>query len=393
MPDQPSQIVIVQWPRFGPYHLARLNAAAEILRHEGFHLKGLEIAGQDEIYSWEPIRTETTFERQTLFPNNRYEAVGRRQLWSAISGNLDGLQPATVAICGYVDPAAQTILAWCRFRGRPAILMSDSKADATTWRHFWKKPPKRFLVSLFSAALCAGSPQLAYLEQLGMERERIFLGYDAVDNDYFCQGAESARREPEQARQLPGLELTKPFFLTSARFIRCKNLPGLLDAYRIYRQQIEPDQAWRLVIIGDGPERHHLEQIIQRSNIPETCLPGFRQLDELPAYYGLAGAFILPSWRDQWGLVVNEAMAAGLPVLVSEGCGCVPDLIDPGRTGYRFDPADISGLAQLMIQVSSDNFDRQAMGAAAQAHISHWGPDRFAKGLLAAVNHVLKRGI
>jgi glycosyltransferase involved in cell wall biosynthesis len=230
-----------------------------------------------------------------------------------------------------------------------------------------------------------------------MSRERIFLGYDAVDNNYFRQGAakvrraEKVRREPEIVWQPPGLGSPKPFFLASARFIQRKNLDSLLGAYHLYRQQVEPDRAWRLVILGEGSERHHLEQIIQRSNIPDICLPGFRQVEELPVYYGLAGAFIHPALQEQWGLVVNEAMAAGLPVLVSDRCGCVPDLIDPGRTGLLFDPADISGLAQLMIQVSADGFDRQAMGAAAQTRIGRWGPERFAEGMQAAFDSVRQR--
>jgi glycosyltransferase involved in cell wall biosynthesis len=271
--------------------------------------------------------------------------------------------------------------------------MSESKEDDVSQRYFWKELPKKLLVSQYSAALCGGRPHRAYLEQLGMDRKQIFLGYDVVDNEYFRYGAEKIRLHPESARHFPGLDSAEPFFLASARFIRRKNLDNLLVAYHNYRQQVKPDRAWRLVILGDGPERSYLKQLIRRLNIPDPCLPGFRQIEELPAYYGLAGTFIHPALQEQWGLVVNEAMAAGLPVLVSNRCGCVPDLIDPGRTGLLFDPADTSELAQLMTRVSSDNFNRQAMGAAAQAHIGHWGPDRFAEGMLATVTYVQERAI
>jgi hypothetical protein len=199
--SQYSRIVTVQWPRFGPYHLARLEAAAGRLQQEGFQLVALEIAGQDATYSWQQIQKDSPFERNTLFPRAKFEAFGRRQLWPAIDSYLDALQPTAVAICGYAGPAAQLLLAWCRLRGRSAILMSESKADDLARRHFWKEWPKQLLVGQYSAALCGGRPQRAYLEQLGMGREGIFLGYDAVDNDYFRQGAAKIRRAMGAAAQ------------------------------------------------------------------------------------------------------------------------------------------------------------------------------------------------
>ena len=81
-------------------------------------------------------------------------------------------------------------------------------------------------------------------------------------------------------------------------------------------------------------------------------MPGFKQYDELPIYYGLAGAFIHASTTEQWGLVVNEAMAAGLPVIVSERCGCAPDLVENGRNGFTFDPYDVDALTHLMLKMA-----------------------------------------
>ncbi len=99
----------------------------------------------------------------------------------------------------------------------------------------------------------------------------------------------------------------------------------------------------------------------------------------------MAGAFVHASTTEQWGLVVNEAMAAGLPVLVSERCGCAPDLVRDGVNGFTFDPYDPGQLADLMLKVSSDQCDRLAMGRASQEIIKDWGPERFADGLMQAV--------
>jgi glycosyltransferase involved in cell wall biosynthesis len=119
-------------------------------------------------------------------------------------------------------------------------------------------------------------------------------------------------------------------------------------------------------------------------------LPGFKQYDELPAYFGLAGAFAHASTTEQWGLVANEAMASGLPVLVSNRCGCAQDLVQEGVNGFTFDPCDIEQLAKLMLRVSDSQFPISDFGAASRRIISSWGPERFANGLRDAVTTALK---
>ena len=117
------------------------------------------------------------------------------------------------------------------------------------------------------------------------------------------------------------------------------------------------------MILGDGHLRPQLTRRVEQLGIAEdVLLPGFKQYDELPAWYGLAGAFVLASTTEQWGLVVNEAMASGLPVLVSERCGCAPDLVEDGVNGFTFDPYDVEGLAGLMQRVAAmTDEQRQAM--------------------------------
>jgi glycosyltransferase involved in cell wall biosynthesis len=124
--------------------------------------------------------------------------------------------------------------------------------------------------------------------------------------------------------------------------------------------------------------RHGLNDVVH--------LPGFRQYADLPAYYGLAGAFVHASTIEQWGLVVNEAMAAGLPVVVSRGCGCADELVVPGRNGYTFDPLDPSELTRCLLHVASDRCNRQVMANEGRVIIADWTPDRFATGLSQAVD-------
>jgi glycosyltransferase involved in cell wall biosynthesis len=113
----------------------------------------------------------------------------------------------------------------------------------------------------------------------------------------------------------------------------------------------------------------------------------------LPAYYGLANAFIHASTTEQWGLVVNEAMASGLPVLVSNRCGCATDLVQEGVNGFTFDPHNVEQLAQLMLKISAcQDVRMSAFGDASRTIISKWGPERFALGLQGAVRQALAVG-
>ena len=243
---------------------------------------------------------------------------------------------------------------------------------------------KRWIISYYNAAICSGSPQRLYLIKLGMKSNRIFNGAGVIDNDYFWQTAQAARQNPRKYSKMPGLDSSVRFFLASARFIECKNIDGLLRAYSLYLSKNKNNKVyppWRLVIIGDGPCRSAINQMILDEGITGVILPGFLQIDQLPIYYGLASTFILPSHKDTWGLVVNEAMAAGLPILVSKNCGCASDLVREGENGFTFDSNDVDILSELMEKMSSNKVDLTSMRIASTMRIKEWDLIKFAQGL------------
>jgi len=384
------ETLAIHWPRFGPYHLARLQATCNYMKPLEIRVVGLETAYKDGIYPWRQESGSAQFERYTAFPRNSYKSVSWIKVVKRLFKLLNTINPTAVAINGYSTVDSLAILSWCILNQRPAILMMESKRNDAP-RQVWKEKIKRGMVSRFMSALCGGSLQRAYLEELGMPSKKIFLGYDAVDNDYFEQASHRVRQSPGAYRNLPGLETPGYFFLASARFIPRKNLDGLLLAYSRYRYQMRGLGLfpWRLVILGDGEERSSLEKMILDQEIEGTSLPGFRQIDELPAYYGLASVFIHPPLQEQWGLVVNEAMASGLPVLISERCGCVPDLIQEGLNSFCFNPQDLSTLVQLMLRCSTGEINLKDVGEAARQHIRDWGPERFAQGMYQALRVAL----
>jgi glycosyltransferase involved in cell wall biosynthesis len=265
--------------------------------------------------------------------------------------------------------------------------MSESHACDET-RRWPKETIKKRVVGMCSAGLVGGGAHVDYLAALGMSRNRIFTGYDVVDNDYFAKHSEAARLDALRLRAR--LNLPEKYLLASSRFIAKKNLPRLLEAYRGYRQLAGPT-AWKLVLLGDGPLKPQLLARIQQLDLAaDVLLPGFKQYDELPAYYGLAGAFVHASTTEQWGLVVNEAMACGLPVLVSERCGCAPDLVAPGENGFTFNPLHASALAQLLRRIAGNECDRATMGEASREIIARWPLKTFAVNLKSATEIALE---
>ncbi|MEZ4702141.1 MAG: glycosyltransferase [Rhodothermales bacterium] len=386
--SRPIRRLCVQWARLGPYHLARLAAAHARAVADGRQIVALETASGDATYAWVRESAQTPFPREIVFPDRVFEEIDAATIHRGIIAALDRIDPDAVAITSYSTPDARACLLWCRKKGRPAILMTETKEDDAD-RIGWREAVKRSLVGLYDAALVGGSPHQAYFEKLGVPPASVFQGFDAVDNRFFADGADAARRSPAAWAHLPGLADPAPYFLASNRFVARKNLDRLVRAYGAYRRQTAT--PWRLLLLGDGAERPALEALLRREAIEGVVFCGFRQIDELPAYYGLAGAFVHPALVEQWGLVVNEAMAAGLPVLVSERAGCARDLIRNGVDGYTFDPTDTPELTRLLGLVAGDTADRAAMGAAARETIALWSPDRFARGLWDAAEYAGSR--
>jgi glycosyltransferase involved in cell wall biosynthesis len=365
----------------GPYAVARLNALSD--RYDVIAVEGSRAS---TIYAWDEVVGLDRFERVTLFMDGAIEAQSRNAVLRRVYAVLDYHKPDVAVVPGWSLSWALAMLAWACERKVPAVVMSESSADDAN-RVRWREKIKSRIVRNFVAAHVGGCRHVDYLVSLGMPSERIFLGYDAVDNEYFGHGAEVARRNASFWRSRLGLP--KNYFLASARFIEKKNLIRLISAYDSYRRR-SGKATWHLVLLGDGELRSRIERQISELCLNErVILPGFKQYAELPVYLGLAGAFVHASTAEQWGLVVNEAMACSLPVLVSERCGCTPELVHRGRNGFVFDPLNVEELSARLTEIASVHCDRRAMGQCGRQIISQWGPDRYADGLSQAVGLAL----
>ena len=376
----------VLFNRIGPYHYARIRAASS-----SFRLTAVEYSNRDSIYAWDETQGADGFDRVTLFKGSRVESLPVRQVRCAVRDALSWINPEVVAIPGWADCASWAALRWCLSHRVPAIAMSET----TAWdgpRQFHREWVKRQLVSGFQAGLVGGNLHRKYLATLGVPAENAFLGYDAVDNEYFTTEVAKIRGQKSEVRMKSGLP--EHFFLASARFVENKNLNRLLKAYHRYRQLAKSEAVWDLVLLGDGPLRDSLCSLRSTLDLePHVLMPGFKQYHDLPAYYGLASAFVHASTTEPWGLVVNEAMAAGLPVLISNRCGCAYDLVQEGHNGFTFDPYDVEQLARLMYRLTlTPKHQLDQLGTNSSEAIKKWGLARFEEGLSHAVRKAMEVG-
>jgi glycosyltransferase involved in cell wall biosynthesis len=392
--------VAVVFHHIGPYHHARLNAAADKLSVTGIEWSA---KGYD---AWGAAATPARYHKVSLFPEATNHSPDNAELRCAFWSALEQTNPDVVAVNGWNNFGSLIGANCCLRRGIPMVVMSESSRqdEPRTW---WKEAIKRRTVGLYSTALVGGQRHVEYLVELGMPRERVFTGYDVVDNDYFGRRTAEIRNSKFELRNTRSLP--ENYFLASARFIEKKNLSTLIEAYAEYRRrssafanqpthkatagreatadkEIAANVPWDLVILGDGPLRETLNSQLSTLKLNEHVhLPGFKPYDELPVYYALANAFVHASTTEQWGLVVNEAIASGLPVIVSDRCGCVPELLN--GNGFTFDPTNEHELtARLLEMASLSDQEQKHLGENSYRIAANFAPERFGEGLERAAS-------
>ena len=228
MVDKPR--IAVVFHHMGPYHHARLNAAADRLSVTGIEWSA---KGYD---AWGAAESPARYHKVSLFPEATAHCPGNAKLKQAFWTALEQARPDVVAVNGWNNFGSLISANCCVHRGIPVVVMSESSRQ-DEHRTSWKEAIKRRIAGLYSAALVGGQRHIEYLAELGMPRERIFTGYDVVDNRYFRHKAEEVRSQRLEVRQK--YALPENYFLASARFIEKKNLARLVQAYAEYRRRSE----------------------------------------------------------------------------------------------------------------------------------------------------------
>jgi 1,2-diacylglycerol 3-alpha-glucosyltransferase len=374
MMTPPSVAVI--WIDWYAYHVARFEAVANHVAFRG-RAAGIELVGGEGVHAGMRFRDvgRSQLPIITLLPSANWSTAGQWRLAVMLWQRLTALRPSLVMVPGYYTLPALAAAVWGRLHRARTVLMSES-TEADHARRPWKEAIKGTLVrNLFNYAVVGGTRHRDYLLRLGFDGSRIGERYNVVDNAFFADGVDALRA----AGRPDDFAAPNRYFLFVGRLAPEKNLERLLRSFAVYRQH---GGQWSLVIAGDGPSREALTTLVASLKLAAcVTFAGHRSTQELLPYYAFASAFVLPSLREPWGLVVNEAMASALPVLVSQICGAAGDLVREGENGFSFDPQSGEELTRLLLQLSRlSNDARGAMGRRSREIIDnfsvrHWASE------------------
>lgn len=339
------------WTQFSAYHVDRLEAVGRRLC-DRVEVVAIEVASTSTTYAWEPSgAVENTVKRQ-IFPGQAYERLPFfRRFW----GQLRELARCDAVFVGvaYSKPDIILIALILRLMGKQVVMMTASKFDDHP-RSAVKEWFKAQLLSCFSGAIVGGGRQFDYVRYLGFRARRVLPGYNTV----------SMARVRRQAAEAGG-NIDRPFadrgFVYIGRFVAKKNIETMLEAYAHYAHAAGK-QARRLTMAGDGPLGEALRAQCEQLGIAGLVdFTGFLPSNEVSATLAQGLALVLVSDEEQWGLVINEALAVGLPVLTSFEVGAREALVRNLQNGCVVQSHSVESIARSFAFIAGDAARWQAM--------------------------------
>jgi glycosyltransferase involved in cell wall biosynthesis len=307
-------------------------------------------------------------------------------LWKFIrQGNFD----AVISHVGYVRATFWIAYFAARSVGIPFIFGTDASSIEPREESKWKLAAKKIIwpavFSLAGQVLTASSAGRDMMISLGFPADRVSMTLDTVDNAWWLAQANAADRE--EARRSLKFSPHEKIILFCAKLQPWKRPMDLLRAFAL---AAIPNT--KLVFAGDGAQRAELEREAATLNIPDKVrFLGFVNQSQLPALYKSADLMVIPSRYEPFGLVVNEAMLCGCPVIASDRVGAVRDLITHGETGYVYPCGNTDALAALLKTALADPAQLQSIRERALQRIATWTPQASADALVEAVEHALAR--
>jgi glycosyltransferase involved in cell wall biosynthesis len=366
-----------------PYRIPLFNTLAS---QPGIDLHVIFLAETDpSLRQWQIYKDEIQFSYQVL--QSWRKRMGRYNMLLNLGvGTALTAAAGDLILCGgYNYLASWQALLWARSRRVPFLLWSESNVQDMRRGHALVELLKSEFLGRCSGFVVPGRSAREYLRVHKVDDAQIFNAPNAVDNDFFSAAAAAARQKGAVLRS--ALALPDRYILYVGRLVAEKGVFDLLSAYAKLEERTRRQIG--LVYVGEGASRRQLEEqaSIQHASIQPGMIrfAGFVQRDELAAYYALAEMLMLPTYSDPWGLVVNEAMACSLPVVVSRVAGCAADLVKENCNGLLTDPGDVPALAAAMEGIASNPNLRAEMGANSARLIASYSPATWSLGVSQAV--------
>ncbi len=297
---------------------------------------------------------------------------------------LRALNPDVVVLTGWhIWPLLQ-MLAAARWLRIPVIMRGES--NALRPRHLLSRIAHRALLSQCAAILPIGRSSRQFYEGYGVHSAKLFDAPYFIDNDRFASAAHVLAPERQALRRAWNIPQGATCFLYVGKLESKKRIFDLLAATAILARE---SASFHVLVVGSGDLMAQAQAQIAQEHLPVT-FAGFMNQSEIARAYAAADCLVLPSdFGETWGLVVNEAMACGLPAIVSDRVGCAQDLVTPGETGYVFPFGDVKALATCMERSTADPAALAAMGSRARDRVhTRYGIAQAAAGTMDAIRFV-----
>jgi glycosyltransferase involved in cell wall biosynthesis len=280
--------------------------------------------------------------------------------------------PDALLVSGWRDRGYMQVARRFHSLGVPVIAGCDTQWIGSVRQRIASVASAAYLHSAFDVLWVAGERQAVFAGHLGYRGDRCWEGYYACDWERFSKAAITVRNPGETSS-----------FLYVGRYVPEKGIATLVDAYGRYRDIV--DQPWPLVCAGAGPLR---DVLVAAGAIDR----GFVQPAELPDLMANSSAFILPSIKEPWGVVLQEAAASGLPLIASRACGAAVHLLRDGFNGYAFAPGHAASLARVMTRIhEASSEDLAAMGEASRCLSQQYTPELWARQLRDGISGLKER--
>jgi 1,2-diacylglycerol 3-alpha-glucosyltransferase len=364
---------------FRIYWPARLSALNKYLNDRNINLEIIEIAGGGSNYGFAGSLSEHPPNWHILFPGRKIEDINPVYSSNALKRKLDEIMPDIVFAGAIAFPSGASAVKWASERNRKVVIFDNARLKDVP-RPEIVNFIKRKIYSSVDAILCPAPAWNQTFNFFGFSNDQIFYGVNVIDNNFWN---ENVHDKPDN--------LPEDYILCVGRQVIKKNALFLLKAYREYAESVPDPKA--LVLVGEGPRRRILQGFVKEAALRKVYFIPFSSQEQLRKYYQNASFFILPSrYGETWGLSVNEAMASGLPVLVSNETGCASTLLVQGNNGYTFSPEHVEELSGLLTMMhKKSRFELTEMGKASLKIINDWGLERFCNGVYDTIKFVAER--
>jgi glycosyltransferase involved in cell wall biosynthesis len=332
----------------------------------------------------EPDRSWTVDESAWLFPYRYLPRIGIGRHRLSLPMAIPTLKSPDLLVSLYATPSFLVGLRMAWWRGWRTALWVEVTFDSWVRRRQCKEELKKAIFQRVDGIITAGQDGRAFAMRYGVPSERIHIARHVVDTEYFATEAAAARPMRDMIRG--DLGVSGVVFVYVGRLWSGKGTDSLLDAYAALEREF-PDGV-SLLLVGDGPEQARIERIAKAGRL-RVKLAGFRQRVELARVYAAGDVFVFPTLGDPYGLVVDEAMAGGLPIISTTAAGEIRERVIDGMNGYLVPPHDAGALAAAMRRLTVDPARRHEMGAHSAEMIAPYTPDHWAEAFEKAVESIV----